>query len=89
MNWFRRFTPLRVAIVLFVGYQLVTFASTPSNFNGSGGSAWGGVAMIAVLFWGMVLWLVDVLMRRSIDDGRITWLIQLALILAMYLFLDW
>ncbi len=45
--------------------------------------------MIAVLFWGMVLWLVDVLMRRSIDDGRITWLIQLALILAMYLFLDW
>lgn len=88
MIWLKRITPFRIAIVLFVGYQLVTFITEPSNFTSIGGSAWGGVAIIAALFWGVVLWLFDVLMRRSIHDGRINWLIQLPLILAMYLFLD-
>lgn len=89
MMWLKPITPFRVAAVLFVGYQLITFITEPSNFTSTGGNAWGGIAIIAVLFWGMVLWLIDVLMRRSIDDGRITWLIQSLMILAMYLFVDW
>ena len=89
MMWLKRFTPFRVAAVLFVGYQLITFITEPSNFTSTGGGAWGGVAIVAAFFWGVVLWLVDVLMRRSIHDGRITWLIQSSLMLAMYLFLDW
>jgi hypothetical protein len=83
MIWLNRITPFRVATVLFVGYQLITFITEPSNFTSTGGSAWGGVAIVAALFWGVVLWLVDVLMRRSIHDERITWLIQSPLILAM------
>lgn len=87
--WLKRFTPFRIAIVLFVGYQLVSFIGEPSNFSGSGGGAWGGVAMITILFWGLVFWLADILMRRFISDGRILWAIQLLAIIAMYVFLDW
>ena len=89
MMWLKRITPFRIAVVLLVGYQLIAFITEPSNFTSTGGSAWGGVAIIAALFWGVVLWFVDVLMRRSMHDGRITWLIQSLLILAIYLFLDW
>jgi hypothetical protein len=87
--WLKRITPFRIGVVLFVGYQLVGFISTPSNFTTTGGSAWSGVAMIAILFWGIVFWLVDIVMRRFIHDARIIWGIQLLAILAMYLFLDW
>lgn len=87
--WLKRITPFRIAVGLFVGYQLVTFITEPSNFTRTGGSAWGVVAIIAALFWGVVLWLVDVLMRRSIHDWRMVWGIQLLAILAGYLFLDW
>lgn len=87
--WLKRLTPFRIAVVSFLGYQLIVFISTPSNFSNSGGSAWGGVAMIALLFWGVVFWLVDVLMRRFIRDWRIVWATQLLLIAAMYVFLDW
>jgi len=87
--WLKRFTPFRIAIVLFVGYQLVSFIGEPSNFSGSGVGAWGGVAMIAILFWGLVFWLADIIMRRFISDGRILWTIQLLVIIAMYVFLDW
>ncbi|MBS1940532.1 MAG: hypothetical protein JST38_06620 [Bacteroidetes bacterium] len=85
----KRVTPFRVAAILFMSYQLVRFIRDTSNFTSTGGSSWGGVAIIASLFWGAVLWLIDVLMRRSIQDGRIIWGIQLLLLLAMYLFLDW
>jgi len=89
MTWLKRFTPFRMAVVLFLGYQLVLFFSTPTNLNGSGGSAWGGVAMIALFFWGTVLWLVDMLMRKLIKEYWIVFVIQLLALLAMFLFLDW
>ncbi|MBS1568597.1 MAG: hypothetical protein JST45_04060 [Bacteroidetes bacterium] len=88
MTWLKRLTPFRVAVILFLGYQLVLFFNTPSNFNGGGGSAWGGVALIAMLFWGTVLWLVDLLMRKLIKDHWIVFVIQLLALLAMFLFLD-
>lgn len=87
--WLNRATPFMIAVLLFIGYQLIMFLSEPSYFSGSGGSAWGGVTMIAILFWGLVIFLADLVMRRSIKDGRIIWGIQLLAILTMYLFLDW
>ena len=89
MMWTKRLTPFRIAIVLFLGYQIVGFISTPSNFSTVGGSAWGSVAMITLLFWGALFWLADFLMRRSIKDWRIVWAVELFVIAAMYLFLDW
>jgi len=85
----KRFTPFRIAVALFIGYNLIVVLGEPSNFSGSGGSAWGGVAMIAILFWGLVFWLVDIVMRQFIQDARLIWGIQLLTIVAMYLFLDW
>jgi hypothetical protein len=87
--WLKRLTPFRIAVTMFIGYQLIVFIGEPSNFSGSGGSAWGGVALIAILSWGIVFWSVDVMMRRYINDARLIWGIQLLVILAMYLFLDW
>lgn len=81
--WLKRVTPFRIAVIIFIGYQLIVFLGEPSNFSGSGGSAWGGVALIAILFWSIVLWLVDIVMRRHINDARIIWGIQLLAILAM------
>jgi hypothetical protein len=89
MMWWKRLTPFRVAVVLYLGYQFVGFFTTPSNFNGGGGTAWGGVAMIALAFWGAVLWFADMLMRKLIPDFRVVIGIELLVLLAMYLFLDW
>ncbi|MBK6342581.1 MAG: hypothetical protein IPF41_08345 [Flavobacteriales bacterium] len=89
MKWLKRITPFRIAVTMFIGYQLIVFLGERSNFTSSGGSAWGGVALIAILFWGIVFWLVDIVMRRFIHDVRLIWGIQLLAILAMYLFLDW
>ena len=89
MMWLKRITPFRITVTMFIGYQLIVFLGEPSNFSSSGGNAWGGVALIAILFWGIVFWLVDIVMRRYIHDARLIWGIQLLAILAMYLFLDW
>jgi hypothetical protein len=67
----------------------VQFFATSSNVHGGGGSAWGGVAVIALLFWGLVFWLVDLLMRKFIKDHWLVVGMQLLALLAMYLFLDW
>lgn len=45
--------------------------------------------MIALLFWGLVFWLVDLLMRKFIKDHWLVVGMQLLALLAMYLFLDW
>ncbi len=89
MMWLKRITPFRIAVVLLVGYQLIAFITEPSNFTSTGGSAWGGVAIIAALFWGVVFWLVDVLMRKLIARTEVIWVIQALVLLAMYLFIDW
>ena len=89
MKWWRRLTPFRIAVILFVGYQLVLFATTSSNFSGSGGSAWGYVAVMAVLFWGVIFWLVDILMQRIISRIEVIWVIQAVALLTLYLSLDW
>jgi hypothetical protein len=89
MSWLKGLTPFRVAVILFLGYQLVQFFATSSNVHGGGGSAWGGVAVIALLFWGLVFWLVDLLMRKFIKDHWLVVGMQLLALLAMYLFLDW
>jgi hypothetical protein len=40
-------------------------------------------------FWGAVLWFADTLMRKLIPDFRVVIGIELLVLLAMYLFLDW
>lgn len=76
-------------MVVYFGYSLFGFLTTPSNFNDGGGTAWGGLAMIALLFWGVLFWLVDVAMRKLIPRTEVIWTIQSLVLLAMYLFLHW
>jgi hypothetical protein len=87
--WWKRLSPFRVAVVLYLGYQLFVFITTPSNFSSGGGNAWGGVAVIALLFWAAVLWLGDMLFRKLVSDIRVLVVIELLVLLAMYVFLDW
>ena len=87
-RWLYLFTPFRLAAVLSVIAILVLGVGGGFR-NTGGGSAWGGVAFIALLFFGIVFWLVDLLMRHLIPDKRIIWVIQLPVLLAMYLFVDW
>lgn len=89
MTWLKRLTPFRVAVVLFLGYELVLFFTTPSNFHSGGGNAWGVVGVVTLLFWGIVFWLADILMRKLIKDHWNVFVIQLLSLLVMYLFLDW
>lgn len=86
--WPRSITPFRVAAILLI-VALLVLGLQGAFLYGSGGSAWGGVAVIVAVFFMVVLWLLDALMRPIISDWRITWVIQLGTIAAMYFILVW
>jgi hypothetical protein len=89
VKFLREFTPFRIAVVVYLAYQSFVFLTTSSNFKSGGGSAWGGVTIIALIAGGVLIWIIDLLIRHFITDRWLIWTIQLLVLLAMYLFLDW